>query len=252
MLSRPGHNDFRDGDSRNGDFRVRLATAIAASLAIALTVRHDSLGLVLVAGLTGCGVAIARGETSLHEVLRRLLVVNAFVVLLWLSLPWRVTAGGLTWSPDGVGLATMISLRTNAIAAACLGLLAGMDTLSLARAAAGLGLPPRFTRLLVLTVRYIGLLGATHARMERAGRARGLRRGCNRRTLVVTAQMVALLLVHALIRAERAEMAMRARGFSASVRIVPPWRDQAAQLPWVVAAGAALLVSWALPLRFMP
>ena len=122
-----------------------------------------------------------------------------------------------------------------------------MDALSLARAAAGLGLPPAFSRLLALTVRYVGLLGATHVRIERAARARGLKPGCNRRTLTVAAQTVALLLVHALIRAERAGMAMRARGFSVGRQRVPPWRDQTAQLPWVAATGVALLAAWTLP-----
>ena len=44
-------------------------------------------------------------------------------------------------------------------------------------------------------------------------RARGFRPGLNRRTLYVTAQSVALLLIHALLKAETAQMALKCRGF---------------------------------------
>lgn len=239
-------------DKRHNSSSLRLATAVVASLAIAFTSRPDSLHLLLGAGAAGCIVAILRGETSWRTILRRLLAVNAFVLLVWLSLPWSLTAHGPAWSPDGAALAAIISLRTNAIALATLALLAGMDSVALARAAAGLGLPVTFTRLLALTVRYIGLLGATRTRIERAARARGLRPGFSRRTLAVTAQMVALLLVHALLRAEASGLAMRARGWSARARQAVPWRKQVGGLPWVAASGVALLAAWLLPYWPLP
>ena len=65
----------------------------------------------------------------------------------------------------------------------------------------------------VLTVRYIALLGELRQKMDIAMRARGFRPRLNRRTLYVTAQSVALLLIHALLKAETAQMALKCRGF---------------------------------------
>ena len=51
------------------------------------------------------------------------------------------------------------------------------------------------------------------SKMDIAMRARGFRPRLNRRTLYVTAQSVALLLIHALLKAETAQMALKCRGF---------------------------------------
>lgn len=44
-------------------------------------------------------------------------------------------------------------------------------------------------------------------------RARGYQPKLNGRTLFIAAQRVALLLIHALVKAEKTEMALKARGF---------------------------------------
>jgi cobalt/nickel transport system permease protein len=234
------------------DHRLRLAAAVVASVAIALTPQPASVALQMAAALAGCAVAVALREASVNDVLRRLLVVNVFVALVWVALPWQLTAQGWAYSPAGVDLALLITLRTNAIAAACLALLAGVDAVGLARAAAGLGLPPKLARLMALMVRYLGLFAEQRLRIERACRARGYRARLDRRTLHVTAQMVAVLLVQALLRAERVELALRARGFSG--RYAPPagWPQQAPQWGWALATGAVLTSAWLLPAWLAP
>ena len=83
----------------------------------------------------------------------------------------------------------------------------------LVQAMGKLPLPEKLIQLFVLTVRYIALLGELRQKMDIAMRARGFRPGLNRRTLYVTAQRVALLLIHALLKAETAQMALKCRGF---------------------------------------
>ncbi|ENO84743.1 energy-coupling factor transporter transmembrane component T family protein, partial [Thauera linaloolentis] len=166
------------------------------------------------AGALVLAAAMWRGG-AWRPLLGRLLAVNGFVAMLWLTLPWQFGADGIAASAAGRELALQISLRTNAIALCCLGLLSGLDAFAIGRAAAGLGLPPKMARLLTLTVRYFDLLAASRQRIERAMQARGFRPGMNRRTLRVHAQLVALLLVHAMLRAERVGLALRARGFRA-------------------------------------
>ena len=204
--------------------RLRLASTMGASLVVSMLADPWRVSVVVGFGvllLLARALVAAHGGALLKTMLRRLCVVNLFVAMVWLTLPWQLDAGGLVLSQAGIDLATLISLRTNAIGLICIGLLTGLDAFAIARAAAGLGLPHKLARLMALTVRYLGLLQDTRYRLERAMRARGFRPGLNRRTVVVTAQLVALLLVHAMLRAERVEMAMRARGFAPRVRPEP-------------------------------
>lgn len=203
--------------------RLRLLLALLGSVAIAGLHTPWALGTALLLGGLALAGALVCGAAP-GALLRRVLAVNLFVALLWLTLPWQLTtapAGDwhLALSPEGVHLAQSISLRSNAVALWCLGWLAGLDAFAIARAAAGLGLPHKLARLLGLTVRYFSLLDDCRRRIERAMRARGFRPGFNLRTVQVTAQLVALLLVHAMLRAERVGVAMRARGFGAPAPI---------------------------------
>ncbi|MFN9032016.1 MAG: energy-coupling factor transporter transmembrane component T family protein [Betaproteobacteria bacterium] len=236
---------------RRVDARLRVALAGVASVVVALTNAPAALAWLLLTAAAGAAIAVLLREARWREVLRRMLAVNGFLVLVWLTLPWAWQDGALGWSADGAALALTITARTNAIALALSALLAGLDAYAIARAAAGLGLPVKLARLLLLTVRYVGLIGETRRRLDRAMRARGFVAGANRRSLQVTAQMVALLLAHAITRAERVELALRARGFSsasAGLRQVHAGDVPRSHWAWAVGTTGALAVSWALML----
>ena len=232
---------------RRVDARLRVALAVVASVAIALT----AVPLALVWLLAAAGVAVLAAlllrELALRDLGRRLLAVNAFLLLVWATLPWQLQGSGLAWSGEGAALAATITLRTNAIALAASALLAGLDAFAVARAAAGLGLPPKLARLLLLTVRYIDLIADTRRRIERAARARGFVARADLRTVRVVAHMVALLIAHAVLRAERVELALRARGLSALAAGLQP--QSHGEVPrshwaWAASTAAALAVSW--------
>ena len=76
-----------------------------------------------------------------------------------------------------------------------------------------LPLPEKLLHLFVLTVRYISVFSEVHKKMDMAMQARGYQPKLNGRTLFIAAQRVALLLIHALVKAEKTEMALKARGF---------------------------------------
>lgn len=216
--------------------RLRLGLAIAGSLAIS---QLDSLRLLMLVDVAAGLLFLAtlcRPSLACRPLIRRLLTVNAFVLMVWLTLPWSLEAGRIVLSDAGLLHAALISLRTNGIALLCISLLAGLDAFAVARAATGLGLPDRLARLMVLTVRYLGVLDDTRQRIDLAMRARGFRPRANRRSFEVIAQQLALVLVHAMLRAERVELALRARGFAppaASPGNTPPRR-------WHWAAGSTL------------
>ena len=88
-----------------------------------------------------------------------------------------------------------------------------MNESLLLQALCRLPLPEKLLHLFVLTVRYISVFSEVHKKMDMAMRARGYQPKLNGRTLFIAAQHVALLLIHALVKAEKTEMALKARGF---------------------------------------
>ncbi|RDE88938.1 energy-coupling factor transporter transmembrane component T [Aggregatibacter aphrophilus] len=158
-------------------------------------------------------ILIYRAREPYFPYLKRWLVFNIFTLLLWVTLSWRIGADGVELNPSGMDTALLISLRMNLLLFSLWLLLWKMNDAVLVQAIGKLLLPPKLIWLFVLTVRYIALLGELRQKMDLAMRARGYHGGCNRRTLYVTAQRVALLLVHALLKAETAQTALKCRGF---------------------------------------
>ena len=156
---------------------------------------------------------IYRSREAYSFYIKRWLVFNIFTLLLWVTLSWRIGADGVELNPSGMYTALLISLRMNLLLFSLWLLLWKMNDAVLVQAIGKLPLPPKLIWLFVLTVRYIALLGELRQKMDLAMRARGYHGGCNRRTLYVTAQRVALLLVHALLKAETAQIALKCRGF---------------------------------------
>lgn len=167
----------------------------------------NGIALILLA------ILIYRAREPYFPYLKRWLVFNGFTLLLWATLSWRIGTECIELNPEGMETALLISLRMNLLLFSLWLLLWKMNDAVLVQAIGKLPLPPKLIWLFVLTVRYIALLGELQQKMDLAMRARGYRAGLNRRTLYVTAQRVALLLVHALLKAETAQIALKCRGF---------------------------------------
>ena len=158
-------------------------------------------------------ILIYRSRDPYFPYLKRWLAFNIFTVLLGVTLSSRIGVDGVELNPSGMDTALLISLRMNLLLFSLWLLLWKMNDAVLVQAIGKLPLPPKLIWLFVLTVRYIALLGELRQKMDLAMHARGYHGGCNRRTLYVTAQWVALLLVHALLKAETAQIALKCRGF---------------------------------------
>ena len=148
---------------------------------------------------------------QLRQAVRFLLIFNIFTFFIWLTLPWK-WQNGWHYSAEGQQLALLLSLRINLITLAVRLLLHRFNELDLLAVLNHSFIPPKFIRLALLCVRYIKIFAETDRTLYTAMRARGFRSGFNRRTFYVTAQRVALLLVHAMHKAEVVDMALRARG----------------------------------------
>lgn len=145
--------------------------------------------------------------------LKRWFALIIFIALMWVTLSWQIGENGIEFNFQGIELAEKLSLRTHLLLISLWLFLWNINDAVLVQAIGKLPLPEKLIQLFVLTVRYIALLGELRQKMDIAMRARGFRPGLNRRTLYVTAQSVALLLIHALLKAETAQMALKCRGF---------------------------------------
>ena len=163
----------------------------------------------LLAILTACAlfvVCFLHSHQPKH-LLKRWLKFNLFSVLLWATLSWKIGEQDIMWNVHGIELATLITLRMNLL------FLHHVTDTILVQAIAKLPLPTKLIHLFILSVRYISLLAELNQKMDMAMKARGFHPKFNLFTMKVYAQRVALLLIHSMLKAEKAEIAMKARGF---------------------------------------
>ena len=158
-------------------------------------------------------ISLQFSQKSFLPYLKRWFALIIFIALMWATLSWQIGGNGIELNFQGIELAEKLSLRTHLLLISLWLFLWNINDAVLVQAIGKLPLPEKLIQLFVLTVRYIALLGELHQKMDIAMRARGFRPGLNRRTLYVTAQSVALLLIHALLKAETAQMALKCRGF---------------------------------------
>lgn len=158
-------------------------------------------------------ISLQLSQKSFLPYLKRWFALVIFIALMWAALSWQIGENGIELNFQGIELAEKLSLRTHLLLISLWLFLWNINDAVLVQAIGKLPLPEKLIQLFVLTVRYIALLGELRQKMDIAMRARGFRPRLNRRTLYVTAQSVALLLIHALLKAETAQMALKCRGF---------------------------------------
>ncbi|MDC2824515.1 energy-coupling factor transporter transmembrane component T [Rodentibacter pneumotropicus] len=156
---------------------------------------------------------ISMGKQDFFLYFQRWIRLLIFIALMWATLSWRIEENGIEFYPQGIRIAEILSLRTNLLLFSVWLFLWNINETVLIQALGKLPLPEKLIQLFALTVRYIALLGELRQKMDRAMRARGYQPKFNFRTLYVTAQSVALLLIHALLKAEMAQIALKCRGF---------------------------------------
>ncbi len=243
MLDEP----FARGTSflHRADPRAKLAALAVFSLAVAVApdLRSPALALLLGAGLAAWAGLLGR------NLARRLVVVNAFIVFLWLLVPFT-TPGEAVWSlgpvvatVQGLRLCAAMTLKANAITLAFLALAATSDAATLGQALERLGLPAKLAFLLLFTYRFIHVLAAEQSRLATAARLRGFRPRTNAHTYRTLASLLAMVLVGAVRRAEMARRAMVLRAFDgrlATLRVFTLRRADAVFLGAMLAATCML------------
>lgn len=225
------------------DPRARI---LALSLFVAAVCILSRPGILAALFCVSLLLIVASGMTA-GEVWKRLLPVNAFMLLLWLTMPFL--AGGpyarvfdiIDISLPGVRQALAMTLKANVIVAATSGMLFPVETGSLAVGLHGLGMPTKLVWLLILSHRYvIGMMdkvgksvAAIRMRSGRGGKMRFKAYG----------GLFGKLFVGGHESGERLYLAMRSRGYGNifALRRELRWRVRDS----VLIVGAAVLAGGA-------
>ncbi len=213
MISEP----FATGNSviHQLDPRIRVGLTILYAFVVALSYQFSVLLVALVLSL----ILIVISQVGIKEVFKRILWVNALILLLWLLLPFTFKGEVLTrigsfavYRP-GVVLAAQITLKSNSILLAFIALIATMSFATLGHALYRMRVPEKIVHLLLMTYRYIFVIEQEYLRLLRAAKIRGFRPGTNANTYRTYSYVIGMLFVRAAARAERVHQAMLCRGF---------------------------------------
>ncbi len=167
---------------------------------------------------------------SFRGLLSRLLVVNTFVLLLWVFLPFSYhgrevfSIGPFTITREGLIYTLSITVKTNAIVLSTIAMLGTSEIFSIAHALLHLRAPQKLIYLFFFFYRYISVLHEEYTRLRRAMTVRCFSAGTGLHTYRSIAYLVGMLLVRSYERSQRIYQAMLCRGFDGTFPVVRHFR----------------------------
>lgn len=230
------------------DPRLRILCALAFALT---TVSLTTLSAATTAALLAASLTLTAGIRP-AMLGRRLLALEGFILILLVTLPFTTPGtailriGPLSASAEGIRLAALILLKSNAVVLGLLALVGTLEAVTLGHALARLGMPEKLAHLFLMTVRQIHLMQAELARLRQAMRARAFVPRSDWHTWRSYGWLVGMLLVRSLDRAQRILAAMRCRGFDGRLYLLDStvWerRDTIAAFGCAALLGGLLLL----------
>jgi cobalt/nickel transport system permease protein len=236
------------------DPRVRLTSALAFAFVMASlnSIAASATGLLFAVMYT-----LASGN-PLIPLFKRLILVNTFVMFMWLMLPFSYSTPGevvgilgpLEVTREGLILAVLLTLKANAILLAVMSLIAMGPIHIMAEAARSLGLPDKLVNLFQLSIRYFHVAFDEYHRLRIAMKARGFKSSISRHTLRSIGNLLGILLVRSFDRADRIYKAMLLRGYDGSLHVKNEFRlkklDLLFALSIAIAIGTVIMTQWQL------
>jgi cobalt/nickel transport system permease protein len=227
--------------------RLDARTRLLATLVLVLTVvALKGISTVLAAlGVALVLVWLAGLPTS--DLRHRLLHVEGFMIVLLALLPFTVPGrplwelGPLAASEEGVHRALMVVLKVNACVLAVFALLAPVDPVRLGHAMARLGVPLKLVHLFLFAVRYLHVLRAETGRLLDAMRVRAFVPRSSWHGLRTLGNLIGMMLVRSVERAERVGEAMRCRGFAGRLPLLAT--ESAGRVDFLFGGLALLIVT---------
>jgi len=226
------------------DPRPKIIVATAYAFMVASASRFSTLGSALLIS----SILLVLTRLPFPALAKRILLVNGFIGLFWLILPWSVAGspvaeiGFLTLSCEGILLAARLTLKSNAILLAFIALVATSSITSIGRAMHLLRLPAKLVQLFLLTYRYIFVLEAEYGRLRRAALVRSFAPRTNIHTYRTFAYLAGMLFVRAAARADRVSQAMRCRAFQGKFYTLYEFALTPYDKIWAAALGATVFL----------
>jgi cobalt/nickel transport system permease protein len=201
------------------DPRLSLIVLVVWSAAVALVWSTPAA----LAGLAGSLVLfLLSGCDRPLGFLGRLLLINVFLVFVWLVLPFSfsmpgepiASLGPLSVTREGLALTVTLSIKAIAITCGAMAVTISTGVFELLVAARHLGAPEKLTSMMTLMTRYIKVVGGEYDRLVWAMRIRGFVPKATLHCLRSYANLAGILLVRGLDRGERVRAAMLCRGWT--------------------------------------
>ena len=217
---------FGEGLLHTLDGRARFGTAIVLSF---LTASLTSF-LPLILSFLLSILLLRLSKPTWKALGRRLLAINAFVLFLWLFLPWSVagtpllSVSFLTISQEGVTLSLQISIKANAIFFYFIALISPMSLSELGASMRMLHIPQKLVFLFIFTERSLFFLSEEWTALSSAAKLRAFEARSNFHTYTTIASLLGILLIRSLDHAQRAYEALLLRGFQGTFFSSSEWK----------------------------
>jgi len=199
--------------------RLDVRTKLLAALLL-IGVLAVSTSFPAAAGGLATGAALVLGAgLDRQAVIKRLLLVNGFVLFLWITLPLSYPGtplfsfGPVPLSREGILLALLITIKTNGAVLIMVALIATSTVSDLGHGLSRLKIPDVFCMLLLFSYRYLSVIHQEYQRLQRAARLRCFQARTSIHTYRTYGYLFGMTLVKSHHRAERVRKAMVLRGF---------------------------------------
>ncbi len=225
------------------DPRVRLVFATVYAFVVALSDRFPTL----LAALFLSFLLILLARLNIRDVAGRLAILNSLMIFLWVALPLTFegdplfTVGPLTATRAGVVLSAQITLKSNAILAAFIALIATCPLVTLGHAMNRLHVPEKIVHLLLLTYRYVFVIEGEYQRLSKAAKLRCFRPKTDMHTYRTYAYFIGMLFVRAAAQAKRVHDAMVCRGFNGKFHCLSEFSLTRMDRIWAALMTAAII-----------
>ncbi|MGA1867128.1 MAG: cobalt ECF transporter T component CbiQ [bacterium] len=198
------------------DPRLKIIIAVIFSIIIAVAHQYD----VILLGFAFSVVLILISQLNFKAIMKRLFIINTFILILWLFLPFTMpgtsvafSLGPLKATTAGIHYALKITLKSNAILIATIALLSTSTIFTLVHAMSHLYIPLKLIHLFFFCFRYIHVIHLEYIKLRNAIKIRCFKPGTNIHTYKTYAYLIGMLLLKSYDRSKNIYNAMLCRGF---------------------------------------
>ena len=234
------------------DPRIKIITAAMFSIVVALTYE---LTILFVSAISALAILIA-ARLPLKKVFWRLIVVNGFILVLWLFLPFTTpgktlfTLFGLEATVEGVDYAVLITIKSNTIILACIALLSTCSVFKLVHALYYLYVPDKLVHIFYFSYRYIHVINLEYVRLTNAMKIRCFIPRNNLHTYKSLAYLIGMLILKSYERSRRIYNAMLCRGFKGKFYILESYEINASD--WLFGIISLLFIAGLVVIQWIP